>query len=222
MGEAIGQAGHSEAIRETRRVLYWMALAATILGALYLLGLLGRLIVNGSVHAVSGGGLQIVSAVVAIAWDVVLLVLFAALRREHAAGHPLLADLALIFMLLVCATSTINWFVQLAVLPRLGSGEANAMALLDVHNELSITYAMEHLGWGLFFGLSVLFAAAVLRGGAAQAWIRWLLVAAGVLSLLHFAGVIIASQFLGDLGYIAWGALLPAATGLLAAIYRRA
>ncbi len=221
MGEAIGQAGDSAAIRETRRVLYWMALVSTILGGLYLLGLLGRIIVNGSVHAVSGGGVQIVSAIVAIAWDVVLLVLFAALRREYAGRRPLLGELALVFMVLVCATSSINWFIQLAVLPRLGS-DANALALLDVHSDLSISYAVEHLGWGLFFGLSVLFAAAVVRGGAILGWVRWLLVAAGVLSLLHFIGVIIASQFLGDLGYVAWGVLLPAATGLLAAAFRKA
>ncbi len=217
MGAAIGQARGIDVTRETRRVLYWMALASTILGGLYLLGLLGRILVNGSVHAVSGGGIQVVSAVVAIAWDVVLLVLFAALRREYAAEHPLLGDLALLFMLLVCATSTINWFVQLAVLPRLGS-DAGALALLDVHNELSLSYAVEHLGWGLFFGLAVLFAAAVLRRG----WVRWLFVAAGVLSLLHFVGVIVASQFLGDLGYIAWAVLLPIATGLLASSFRKA
>ncbi len=221
MDETIEQAGYGEAIRETRRVLYWMALVSTILGGLYLLGLLGRIVVNGSVHAVSGGGVQIVSAIVAIAWDVVLLVLFAAVRRQYAAGRPLLAELALVFMVLVCATSTINWFVQLAVVPRLGS-DANALALLDVHNELSISYAVEHLGWGLFLGLSVLFAAAVVRGGPLEGWVRWLLAAAGVLSLLHFIGVILASQFLADLGYLAWGVLLPAATGLLAAAFRKA
>ncbi len=222
MGESFGQVGNNQAIKESRRVLYWMALIATILGGLYLLGLLGRIVVNGSVHAVSGGGVQAISAVVAIAWDVVLLVLFAALRRTDAAGRPLLGELALLFMLLVCATSTINWFVQLAVLPKLVAADAAALALLDVHNELSITYAVEHLGWGLFFGLSVLCAAAALRGEALQRWVRWLLVAAGVLSLLHFLGVIISSQLLGDLGYIAWGVLLPAATALLAAAARRA
>lgn len=222
MGETIGRTGNIEAGMETRRALYWMSLIATILGGLYLVGLLGRLIVNGSLHAVSGGGVQIVSAIVAIAWDVVLLVLFAALRAEYAAERPLLGDLALIFMALVCVTSTINWFVQLSVLPRLGTADAGALALLDVHNELSISYAVEHLGWGLFFGLSALFAAALIRGGALHVWIRWLLVAAGVLSLLHWVGVIVASQFLGDLGYVAWGVLLPAATGLLAFRFRRA
>lgn len=202
---------------EARRVLYWAALVATILGGLYLLGLLGRLIVNGSLHAVSGGGVQTISASVAIAWDVVLVMLFAALRRVYGAQRPLCADLALLFMLLVCATSSLNWFVQLAVLPRLSPADTTIMAVLDTHIELSITYAMEHLGWGLFLGLSVLCAAAVFRAGGLQAWIRGLLVVAGVLSLLHFVGVIVASPLLGDLGYVAWAVCLPAATGLLAA-----
>ena len=214
MGRAIGRADGTDAT--TRQIAYWMALLATLLGGLYLLGLVGRLIINGSVHAVSGAGLQSVSAVVAILWDVALLVLFAAFRREYSTGQPLLAELALSFMILVCATSTMNWFIQLAVLPRLPAGEASTLALLDVHNELSITYAMEHLGWGLFFGISALCAAGIIQGSGRLAWIHWLLIASGGLSLLHFVGVSVASPFLSDLGYVAWGLLLPLATGLIA------
>ena len=151
-------------------------------------GLIGRLIVNGSVHAVSGGGVQIISAIVAIAWDVVLVMLFAALRRLYGAQRPLCADLALLFMLLVCATSSINWFVQLTILPLLSPADTIALAVRAAHNELSITYAMEHLGWGLFLGLSVLSAAAVFREGGLHAWIRWLLIgvslAIGVLMMV--------------------------------------
>jgi len=54
-----------------------------------------------------------------------------------------------------------------------------------------------------------------------ETWVRWLLLASGVLSLLHFIGVIAGSAMLGDLGYIAWGVLLPAATMLLAAKFNK-
>jgi len=42
MGRAIGRADGMDAA--TKRVAYWMALLATLLGGLYLLGLAGRLI----------------------------------------------------------------------------------------------------------------------------------------------------------------------------------
>lgn len=216
----IARAENTSTIKTARQALYRTALAATILGTLYLLGLIGKLVVNSSVHAVSGQGVQLVSAAVAIAWDVVLLVLFTALRRAYPSERPLFAELALLFMLLVCATSTINWFIQIAVLPRLAPNDG-ARLLLDVHNELSISYALEHLGWGLFFGLAALFAAAAMPAEHLEAWIRRLLIGSGALSLLHFLGVIISSRILGDMGYIAWGVLLPAATALLAARSRK-
>ena len=221
MGMGVGQEQNVEAAKTTRQMLYWMAVCATVLGALYFLGLAGKLIVNGTVHALSSQSIEVAAAIVAIAWNVVLLVMFAALRREYSGGRPLFTELALIFMLLVCATSSVNWFVQLAVLPRLAVGDPSALAMLDSHNELSIPYAMEHLGWGLFYGLAALFAAAGISGGRLERRIRWLLAAGGMLSLLHFAGVIVASPLLGDLGYMAWGVLLPLSTALLAARYRK-
>lgn len=206
-----------------RRLLYWMALFTTVLGALYLLGLAGRLIVNGSVHAVSSPGLQTISAVVALLWDTALVILFAALRKQVRRGGRLFAELALVFMILVCALSSISWFVQLTIVPKVEQGARTVQAaLLDMRNELSITYAMEHLAWGLFFGLAALFASAAIDGGRPGTWVRRLLMASGVLSLLHFLGVIVGSPALGDLGYVAWGLLLPAATALLAVKFKNA
>ncbi len=120
-------------------------------------------------------------------------------------------------MSLTCATSSVNWFVQLAVMPKLAqAGKSPLTALLDLQNSYSLTYSMEHLGWGLFYGLAALFAAAALAGGRLETWIRWVLAAGGVLSLLHFVGVAAGSTFLSDLGYVAWGVLLPLSTALLA------
>ncbi len=202
--------------KTARQVLYWTALASTILGALYLLGLAGKLIVDGTVHSVSSPGVQSISAVVGLLWDVGLVILFTALRRQGTRSRRIYADLALMFILLACATSSVNWFVQLAIIPKLGAGgNETVSALLDVHNEQSISYAMEHLGWGLFYGLAAIFASAGMRGGKLEAWISRLLLASGVLSLVHFVGVAAGSALLGDLGYVAWALLLPAATALL-------
>lgn len=217
------QMDRAQAKETARQVLYWTALASTLLGALYLLGLAGKLIVNGSVHAVSSPGVQSISAIVALLWDAALVILFAAFRKQVVRGRRLFADLGMVFMVLACATSSVNWFVQLAIVPRLGSEAGDTLrTLLDVHNELSITYAMEHLGWGLFFGLAAMFAAIAITGGRLGTWVRGLLLASGVLSLVHFVGVAASSVLLSDMGYVAWGVLLPAATAVMAGSFRSA
>ncbi len=222
VGMEAAQAEKLAARAAARALVRVMAIFATVLGALYLLGLAGKLIVDGSVHSTSSPAVQSTSAVVALLWNVGLLVLFVALRRQAARSERLLSELAAVFMALVCATSSINWFIQLAILPRLrGAGDATMLALLDVHSELSLSYAVEHLGWGLFFGLAALCAGLAMRGDRLELWIRWLLLASGTLSLLHFIGVIAGSTLLGDLGYVAWGVLLPAATALLAVRFKK-
>ena len=166
-----------------RQVVVFSAAFATLLGILYLLGLAGKLIVDGTLHSTSSQAVQSLSAVIAILWDVSLLVLFAALRRLSSGRKELFAELALIFMALVCAISSINWFVQLLIVSKINRvGESVLLALLDVHNGISLMYAMEHLAWGVFYGLAAILAALAISGGKLESWIRWLLAAGGALS----------------------------------------
>jgi hypothetical protein len=221
LADGLPPAERSQAQAAAQRILFLMAVLATILGGIYLLGLIGKLIVDGSVHSVSSPGIQLLSAVIAILWDLSLLVLFAALRWQITGKGMIFAELAFVFMILVCAASSTSWFVQLSVIPRLGEGANPALqALLDIHQGLSLTYAMEHLGWGLFYGLAAICLAAALQGGRLENWLRGLLAVGGSLSLLHLVGVIVDNAWLTDLGYIAWGVLLPATTLLLAVRYK--
>jgi hypothetical protein len=205
------------AINMSRQIVFYMAAFATLLGILYLLGLAGKLIMDGTVHSTSSQAVQSLSATVAILWDLSLLVLFVALRRQSLGSKAIFAELALIFMALVCAISSINWFVQLLIVSRITRvGESVLLALLDVHNGLSLMYAMEHLAWGVFYGFAAIFAAIAIGIGRLESWIRWLFIAGGVLSLLHIIGMITATSVVSDLGYVAWGILLPITTALLA------
>ena len=213
--------GSSQGTDTARRILVRAAVVATICAVLYLLGLAGRLLVNGSLHAASSPGVQSISAVVALIWNCSLLVLFVSLSRLVAEDRQPLAEIAAAFSAVLCATSSVNWFVQLAVMPKLANaGESPLSAVLDVRNSFSITYSMEHLGWGLFFGLAALFAAAAFGRGPLEQGIRWLLAAAGLLSLVHLVGIVLASPAITDIGYIAWGLLLPLATALLVVRFR--
>jgi hypothetical protein len=125
-------------------------------------------------------------------------------------------------MLLLAASSNVNWYVQLTLVPQLSqSGNTTALALLDIHEIGSLMYAMEHLGWGLFYGLATIFMALAIEGGKIGTWIRWLLIVGGVMSILYIPGIMIANQFLIDLGYYAAGVLLPVTTVLLAIRFRK-
>ena len=205
-----------------QRIVFLAAVFATLFGVLYFIGLAGKLIVDGTVHSSSSQSVQIVSAIVAILLDLALLIMFVALRWQISGRNSVFADLAVVFMTLVCATSSINWFVQLAILPRISQGDNSAMlALVDVHNDSSIMYAIEHLGWGVFYGLATIFIAIAMSSGKLENWIRWLFMAGGALSLLHVVGIVTTNPVIGDLGYLAWGILLPITTTLLAIRFRR-
>jgi hypothetical protein len=211
----------NDAHKVARQIVFLMAVFSTLLEILYLIGLVGKLIVDGTVHSTSSQSIQMISAVVGILLNIALLIMFTALRVQILGRNVVFADLAWIFMALVCATSSINWFVQLAVLPRVAQASDPTFALIDVHNTSSLMYAVEHLGWGMFYGLATIFVAIAMEGGKLENWIRWLFVAGGVLSLLHVFGVVIANSTISDLGYLAWGVLLPLTTLLLAIRYRR-
>src|SRR5512141_366827 len=99
--------------RAALQVVWAAALVASVCGALYLIGLIGKLLVDGSVRSISSPGVQVISAAVGLLWDTALVVLFVAWRRL-AGERKLAAELALAFILLMCATSSVNWFIQLA------------------------------------------------------------------------------------------------------------
>ncbi len=205
-----------------RKIVFITAILSSIFGGLYLLGLVGKIIVDGSVHSISSPGVQTLSASIAILLDLNLLILFTALRRIIPEKKGIFADLAVVFMALVCVTSTINWFVQLAILPSItASSDSTLVALLDGHNQSSLMYAIEHLGWGIFYGLATIFMGISFSGSRRESWLRWLLVAGGALSIIHMFGILFANQSITDLGYIAWGIFLPATTVLLAIRYKR-
>ena len=204
-----------------RQILLITAIISTVFGILYLLGLMGKLVVNGSIHATSPPAIPMVSAAVGLLWDITLVILFVALKCQIRESKAVLAEIGLLFMVLLAAISSINWYVQLTLVPQIAqSGDAAALALIDVHNLGSIMYAMEHLAWGLFYGLATIFMALAIEGGKIDTWIRWLLIAGGIMSILYIPGILSANQVLIDLGYYAAGVLLPITTILLAIRYR--
>jgi len=201
----------------SRKIGFGMAACSAVFGLLYLFGVGLNLITSGSVYP-SGSDVRLISAVIALLWNLALLILFVALRREAEPSREVLCEIALVFAILTCGASCASWFAGLIVYPRLIQFSDPALAaLFDPYDGTSFAYALEHLGWGLFFGLASVFAGLALQPG----WVRWSLLVTGVLSLGHFLGVILNQEALIVLGYISWGIALPISSALLAGLFRR-
>lgn len=205
----------------SRKIGLIMAALSTLFGLLYLLGLGVNLATSGSLTP-SGEDVRQISSVIALLWNLVLLALFVALRREAAPARAVLAELALAFAIAVCVLSCASWFAGMTAYPRTAQSiSPEVAAVLDPRNPGSLTYALEHLGWGLFFGLATVLARVSLGGPGASSWVRAALIVTGGLSLGHFLGVIASSQALILLGYVSWGVALLVTSVLLAGMFRR-
>lgn len=216
MSPDVLKSGNGEIQRSAYQVGRFAAIFSSFLGALYLLGLLARWITTGSLIP-RADSLVVLSASVAILWDITLVVLFTVLRFFSPIEKKFYSDLALVFMVLMCSTSSISWFFRLAIIPNLAETmDPSVFRLMDPINNASIPFALEHLGWGLFYALGAIFSGFSFSMDPLERWIKLLLISGGVVSLIHLAGVLINSDTLFILGYLAWGLLLPITSVLLA------
>ena len=160
---------------------------------------------------------QLAGAIVSLGTGIVLVALMAAIQWHLPADRQILAELALVFMALLCVSTGYNRFVQLTVLPQYRQPEnPPVLDLIHPYGSKSILFAAESLGWGVFFGLGAVFAGLALLGGSGlDLWVSGLFLLAGVLSLLYALGVILKQPFLSFLGFPAWSLLAPAASVLL-------
>jgi len=86
----------------------------------------------------------------------------------------------------------------------------------------SVVYALDILAWDVFFPLSMLFAAIVFSGSRLAAWIRWLMIASGVLALAGLSGVAFGDMQLRNIGIAGYVGVFLAVAVLLAVLFYRA
>jgi hypothetical protein len=85
----------------------------------------------------------------------------------------------------------------------------------------SIAYALDIVGWDVFFALSMLFAAPVFSGSRLATWIRWLMIASGGLSLAGLSGVVVSDMQVRNIGIVGYvGVFLVVAVLLTVFFYR--
>jgi hypothetical protein len=86
----------------------------------------------------------------------------------------------------------------------------------------SIAYALDILGWDVFFALSMLFAAPVFRGSRLAAWIRVLMIASAVLALAGLSGVVAGEMQLRNIGIVGYVGVFLVVAALLVVLFYRA
>jgi hypothetical protein len=86
----------------------------------------------------------------------------------------------------------------------------------------SVVYALDILGWDVFFPLSMLFAAPVFWGTRLAEWIRVLMTASGVLALAGLSGVVVGDMQLRNIGIVGYVGVFLVVTALLAVLFYRA
>src|SRR5215207_3596694 len=86
----------------------------------------------------------------------------------------------------------------------------------------SVAYALDILGWDVFFALSMLFAAPAFWGSRLAAWIRMLMIASAVLALAGLSGVVVSDMQLRNIGIVGYVGVFLVVAALLAVLFYRA
>ena len=85
----------------------------------------------------------------------------------------------------------------------------------------SVVYALDILGWDVFFALSMLFAAPVFGGSRLATSIRLLMTASGVLALAGLSGVVAGDMQLRNVGIAGYLGVFLVVAALLAFLFHR-
>ena len=125
--------------------------------------------------------------------------------------------IALAFAIMYATLNTAVYFLQMTVvLPLTLNGAADKVAFLTFSTP-SFIYGLDALGYSLM-SLATLFAAFVFVRGGIERWIRWALIANGLLT----PGLLLQQNFpiAFDVGAL-WVITFPLSTALLAVLFKR-
>ena len=128
---------------------------------------------------------------------------------------------SVVFMGLLAGLTCSVHFVILALSRQPEFTEQSWLPLFLSFNWPSVVYALDILGWDIFFPLSMLFAAPVFGGSRLTAWIRVLMIASGVLALAGLSGVVVGDMQLRNIGIVGYLGVFLVVVALLAVLFYR-
>jgi len=128
---------------------------------------------------------------------------------------------AVIFMGLLAGLTCSLHFVILTVSREPEFAGQQWLPLVFAFEWPSVVYALDILGWDIFFPLAMLFAAPVFAGSRLATWIRWLMVTSGVLALAGLSGVATGDMQLRNIGIVGYVPVFLVVIALLAMLFYR-
>ena len=129
---------------------------------------------------------------------------------------------SVVFMGLLAGLTCSVHFVILTLSRQPEFTEQSWLPLVLSFNWPSVAYALDILGWDIFFALSMLFAAPAIRGTRLATWVRVLMIASGVLSLAGLSGVVTGNMQLRNIGIVGYVGVFLVVAALLAILFYRA
>jgi hypothetical protein len=126
---------------------------------------------------------------------------------------------SVVFMGLLAGVTCIVHFCVLTLSRQPEFTEQSWLPLVLSFEWPSVVYALDILGWDVFFPLSMLFAALVFQGSRLAAWIRALMIASGVLSLAGLSGIVAGDMQLRNIGIVGYVGVFLVVAALLAILF---
>src|SRR5215203_7448655 len=128
---------------------------------------------------------------------------------------------SVVFMGLLAGVTCSLHFVSLTLSRQPEFTGQSWLPLVFSFNWPSVAYALDILGWDVFFPLSMLFAAPVFWGSRLAAWIRVMMIASGVLALAGLSGVVVGDMQLRNIGIVGYVGVFLVVAALLAVLFYR-
>jgi hypothetical protein len=152
--------------------------------------------------------MELLTLVVAL----LMVVMMAAIHGRAPSNRKTVSSLAFAFMILTAGVTSAVHFVTLTATRQLGSA-----ALVWP----SPAYALELLGWDVFLGLSLVFAALTFEDSGREGRVRRSLLFCGLICLLGAAGPATGHMRLQFIGVFGYGGILPFVSLLVFNLFRR-
>jgi hypothetical protein len=152
----------------------------------------------------------------------VMVALMAAVHAWAPMHSKTLSLTSLVFMGLLAGVTCIVHFVILTLSGQPEFTGQSWVPLVFSFTWPSVAYALDILGWDIFFALSMLFAAPVFWGTRLAAWIRVLMIASGVLALAGLSGVVVGDMQLRNIGIVGYVGVFLLVAALLVVLFYRA
>jgi hypothetical protein len=128
---------------------------------------------------------------------------------------------AVLFMAMLGVVTCSLHFLILTLSRQTVFAEQSWLPLFVAFRWPSVAYALDILGWDVFFPISMFFAAPVFRGRGLAAWIRRIMIASGALALAGLSGVAFGDMRLRNIGIVGYVGVFLVVAALLFVLFHR-